>query len=119
MVSCGQNGKDVKPLSEVPADKAVKVLSDEMINGTRVITVEPCDIVCSTQIVVRLKGNVIKKVTFTNGCPGNTQGVAALVQGMKIKKAIERLDGINCANRGTSCPDQLSQVLKMALEEIK
>ncbi|MBP5486661.1 MAG: TIGR03905 family TSCPD domain-containing protein, partial [Bacteroidales bacterium] len=52
------------------------------------------------------------RVKYTNGCNGNTQGVAALIAGMKVDDAIRRLDGINCKGRGTSCPDQLARVLK-------
>ena len=43
---------------------------------------------------------------------GNTQGIAALVAGMKISDAITRLEGIQCNGRGTSCPDQLARALK-------
>ena len=43
---------------------------------------------------------------------GNTQGVARLVIGRKVDDVIETLEGINCGNRGTSCPDQLAQALK-------
>ena len=44
-------------------------------------------------------------------CDGNTQGVARLIEGMDINEAIERLEGIDCRGRGTSCPDQLAQAL--------
>jgi uncharacterized protein (TIGR03905 family) len=46
---------------------------------------------------------------------GNTQGVAKLVQGMKVSEAIERLQGIDCGGRGTSCPDQLAKALSQYL----
>lgn len=67
--------------------------------------------VCSRAIDIELDGDTIKSVSFTGGCSGNTQGVAALVQGMKIEDAIQRLNGIDCAGRGTSCPDQLAKAL--------
>ena len=60
--------------------------------------------------------NVIKSVKFTGGCSGNTQGVAALVAGMKVSDAISRLDGIRCGIRETSCPDQLAKALKQAIQ---
>ncbi|MBR1758080.1 MAG: TIGR03905 family TSCPD domain-containing protein [Lachnospiraceae bacterium] len=69
---------------------------------------------CSQFIDVELEGNVIKNVKFTGGCNGNTQGVAALVQGMDVDEAISRMEGINCGGRGTSCPDQLAKALKLA-----
>ena len=71
--------------------------------------------VCSMQITIEIDGNIIKSVKFLGGCSGNTQGVASLIAGMNIDEAIKRLKGIDCAGRGTSCPDQLAK----ALEEIK
>ncbi|MBR6102809.1 MAG: TIGR03905 family TSCPD domain-containing protein [Ruminococcus sp.] len=68
---------------------------------------------CSTQIDIEVEGDIVKKVIFTGGCHGNTQGVAKLVEGMKVEDVIEKLEGINCRGRGTSCPDQLSKALKM------
>ena len=67
---------------------------------------------CSRQIEIDLDGNKIEKVEYIGGCSGNTQGVAALLKGMTIDEAIERLDGIKCGFRPTSCPDQLAQALK-------
>lgn len=66
---------------------------------------------CSRQIDVTLNGEVIEEVVFHSGCMGNTQGVAALVKGMKAEEAIRRLKGIDCGGRGTSCPDQLARAL--------
>lgn len=70
---------------------------------------------CSRQIDIELQDGVIRSVTFTGGCSGNTQGVAALVRGMKPAEAIARLEGIDCRGKGTSCPDQLAKALKQAL----
>lgn len=68
---------------------------------------------CSKLITVETDDdNRIANVTFTGGCHGNTQGVAALIKGMDIDDAIRRLEGINCHDKGTSCPDQLAQALK-------
>jgi uncharacterized protein (TIGR03905 family) len=63
-------------------------------------------------IDIDVEGNTIVKVTFTGGCSGNTQGVAALIAGMDIDEAISRIEGIHCGPRPTSCPDQLSKALK-------
>ncbi len=68
--------------------------------------------VCSRQIDIDVEGDTIVKVTFTGGCSGNTQGVAALIAGMNIDEAISRIEGIHCGPRPTSCPDQLSKALK-------
>ena len=72
---------------------------------------------CSRAIVVEVEDGVILSCKFVGGCAGNTQGVASLVKGMKAEEAIERLSGIQCGFRGTSCPDQLSRALREALEE--
>lgn len=72
--------------------------------------------VCSKQIDIELDGDVIKSVKFTGGCSGNTQGVAALVAGMKVSDAVSRLEGIRCGIRETSCPDQLAKALKQAIQ---
>ena len=62
-------------------------------------------------------GEIITKVTFNGGCSGNTQGVASLVRGMSIHEAIERLEGIRCGFRPTSCPDQVATALKEIAQE--
>lgn len=72
--------------------------------------------VCSRRIHIQLDGDTIQSVRFEGGCNGNTQGVAALAQGMKVQEYIRRCKGINCAGKGTSCPDQLAQALAEALE---
>ncbi len=66
---------------------------------------------CSTKIDIVTEDNIIKDVVFTNGCNGNTQGVARLVKGMTVDEAISRLRGIQCGFRSTSCPDQLAIAL--------
>lgn len=68
--------------------------------------------VCSRKIDIEVEGDVIKSVKFTGGCNGNTQGIAKLCVGMKVQDVIERLEGLNCNGRGTSCPDQLAKALK-------
>ena len=67
--------------------------------------------VCATEIHVDIKDNVIENVEFVRGCPGNLFGIAALVKGMNVYEAIEKLEGIDCRGKGTSCPDQLSKAL--------
>ena len=73
--------------------------------------------VCSRQINLELDDN--GKITcceFVGGCSGNTQGICMLVKGMDAKDAVDRLKGIDCRGRGTSCPDQLSYAIEEALE---
>lgn len=70
--------------------------------------------VCSQAIDFEVENGIIKSVKFIGGCSGNTQGVAALVTGMKVEDAISKLEGIRCGMRPTSCPDQLAKALKSA-----
>lgn len=67
---------------------------------------------CSRQIEIEIEDGNVKDIHFNGGCHGNTQGISALVKGMKIEEVIYRLEGINCKGKPTSCPDQLAQALK-------
>ncbi len=70
---------------------------------------------CSQFIDFELEDGIIKNVVFTGGCNGNLKGISALVEGMKAEDAIEKLSGIRCGFKSTSCPDQLSKALQAAL----
>lgn len=67
--------------------------------------------VCAKEINFDIVDGTIRNVVFVNGCPGNLFGIAKLVEGMQIDDAIEKLEGIDCRGKGTSCPDQLSKAL--------
>lgn len=67
---------------------------------------------CSSAINIEVKDGIIESVEFTGGCNGNLKGIAVLVKGMKVEDAIEKLEGIRCGFKSTSCPDQLAQALK-------
>lgn len=73
--------------------------------------------VCSQLIKLELENDIIKHVEFIGGCNGNLKGIASLVTGMKAQNAIERIEGITCGNKPTSCPDQLAHALKQALAQ--
>ena len=73
--------------------------------------------VCSRSIDIKIEGDVIVEVVYHGGCSGNTQGVAALVQGMTVEEAVKRLSGIRCGMKSTSCPDQLSVALREYLSK--
>ena len=72
--------------------------------------------VCSQQIIIDLNDDVIESVKVLGGCHGNLEGISALVRGMKAQEAIERLRGIRCGFKTTSCPDQIAKALEEALE---
>ena len=57
----------------------------------------------------------VHNVKFIGGCSGNTQGIAKLVEGMDANEVIDRLEGVKCGSKPTSCPDQLTKALKGAL----
>lgn len=73
--------------------------------------------VCSQLIEIETEGNIIQDVRFTGGCNGNLQGISALLKGMTVENAIDRLSGIHCGFKDTSCPDQLSKALKAMQEQ--
>ena len=75
---------------------------------------------CSKKIEIELSDDgVIKSVKFLGGCHGNLQGIGALVAGMKAEEVIDKIGGIRCGFKSTSCPDQLSKALKLALSAEK
>lgn len=71
---------------------------------------------CSSRIKIETDENdIIQKVEYTGGCNGNLQGISAMVKGMKADEVIQKLKGIRCGMKPTSCPDQLAR----ALEQMK
>ncbi len=72
---------------------------------------------CSRAIKVSVEDGIVRDVEFAGGCAGNTLGVAALVKGMRAEDAIEKLSGIRCGFKPTSCPDQLAKALEQLLSE--
>ena len=72
---------------------------------------------CSRFINFEIKEGIIESLEYVGGCHGNTQGIAKLVVGMKVDDVIERLSGVDCGGRGTSCPDQLARALKEYKEQ--
>ena len=75
--------------------------------------------VCSRTMVFDIENGVVKDLEVVGGCNGNLKGIASLVKGMKLEDVIERLNGIPCGNKPTSCHDQIASGLKKFLEENK
>lgn len=71
---------------------------------------------CSTLIEVELDGNVVKNVKFTGGCNGNLQAIPRLVEGLTVEQVEQKISGISCNGRGTSCGDQLAKACRAAYE---
>ena len=66
---------------------------------------------CSRSILFDIEDGKVKNVQFIGGCNGNLKGIAALVEGMDVDTVIERVQGVTCGMKKTSCPDQLAQAL--------
>ena len=73
---------------------------------------------CSQQILFDVDDRKLRNIEFIGGCNGNLQGISKLVDGMPIDEVIERLDGIHCGMKQTSCPDQLANALKQARQKL-
>ena len=74
--------------------------------------------VCSSKMIIKTNGDVIRSVEIIGGCPGNSLGVSKLCVGRRIDDVIDTLKGIDCRGRGTSCPDQLACALIKLKEQI-
>ncbi|OPJ58504.1 TIGR03905 family TSCPD domain-containing protein [Clostridium oryzae] len=68
--------------------------------------------VCSKAINFEINEGTVTSVEFVGGCAGNTLGIAKLTEGMKVADVIEKLKGVKCGSKGTSCPDQLATALE-------
>jgi len=68
--------------------------------------------VCSTKIEFLVEDNIVKEIQFQSGCSGNLQGISRLAEGMTVEEVINKLKGIRCGAKATSCPDQLAQALE-------
>ena len=66
---------------------------------------------CSRQIDFEVENGIVTDVSFMGGCNGNLKGISALVNGMKVEDVIDRLSGIRCGFKNTSCPDQFAKAL--------
>ena len=69
---------------------------------------------CSQRIIFEIEDSKVKNVEFIGGCHGNLQGISKLVDGMDVDTVIEKIEGLRCGMKPSSCPDQLAQALKEA-----
>lgn len=71
--------------------------------------------VCSIKMEFNIENDIIKDMNVVGGCNGNLKGIKSLIIGQNIDYVINKLKGIRCNNKNTSCPDQIA----LALEEYK
>ncbi|MDR0958321.1 MAG: TIGR03905 family TSCPD domain-containing protein [Clostridiales bacterium] len=72
---------------------------------------------CAKEVSFDLNDGIISNVKFSFGCSGNLTGISAMAEGMKAEDVIAKLSGIQCGNRGTSCPDQFAKAVAAAISE--
>lgn len=72
---------------------------------------------CASQIELELDGNIVHNVKFTGGCDGNLKAIPKLVEGMTVEEVENRIAGIQCGFKNTSCGDQLAKACRAALEQ--
>lgn len=75
--------------------------------------------VCSRKIDLDIENGRVYNIHYLGGCNGNLKALGALAEGMTVEEVIQRLDGIHCGERSTSCSDQLARNLKQVLAEAK
>ena len=73
--------------------------------------------VCSQLMEFEVEDDKIVSLSVTGGCNGNLKGIASLVKGMPVQEVIDRLEGVRCNAKQTSCPDQIAQALKSYLAQ--
>lgn len=78
---------------------------------SRVIEYQPQGVCCKVMQIQVSDNGIVENAQFFGGCNGNLQGIQSLIKGMKVEDVIERLQGLSCGGKGTSCPDQLAQCL--------
>ena len=72
---------------------------------------------CAHQIQFELENGIISNVQFHGGCNGNLKAIERLIEGMPVDELKEKLAGITCGFKSTSCADQLIQAVESALKE--
>lgn len=72
---------------------------------------------CAGYIDIEMDGNVLTDCVFHGGCHGNLQAIPLLAKGCTYEELKEKLEGITCGWKKTSCPDQLIKAMEAAMAE--
>lgn len=97
-----------------PTPDDFRIASDKTEAGIRTIVAVPAPLVCCSKISIKIdvKTTKIESLVITGGCPGNGKAVASLLKGLTVQQAVQKIDGIQCGDKGTSCTDQIARILK-------
>ena len=71
---------------------------------------------CSQLISLDLDGDVVHNVRFLGGCDGNLKAIPRLIEGLTVEEVENKLTGVLCGRRPTSCADQLAKAVRAAYE---
>lgn len=78
-----------------------------------------CRGTCSRCLHFRMdEQHIVTDLSYEGGCNGNLKGIAGLCEGMKAEDIIARVEGTKCGMKNTSCPDQLAQALREAIDSM-
>ena len=67
--------------------------------------------VCAKEFHIDVQDGILRSFRAVGGCDGNLQAVGQLVKDMPVSDVIDRLKGIRCGFKSTSCADQLAIAL--------
>ena len=70
---------------------------------------------CSRMITFKINDGIVSDIRFEGGCNGNLKGIAKLAEGMKAEEVIDKIKGLKCGFKNTSCPDQFARALEEAI----
>lgn len=66
---------------------------------------------CARTISFEIIDGKLHNVSFEGGCPGNLKSISTLTEGMEAAQVAEKLQGITCGNKKTSCGDQFAKAI--------
>lgn len=92
-----------------------RIVVDETVGASRHIVAEPSAMVCSERIDFYVTDGKVHDLRYERGCHGNLQAIGRLLEGMPLETVVEKLRGVDCHGRGTSCTDQLARIVASIL----
>ena len=107
-----KNGRIILRDEEAPMEENIQI---KEVNGVDIVQYQPRG-VCSKLMQLKIKNNILESAEFVGGCSGNLSGIGVLVKGMDIHDIEQKLRGIPCGSRPTSCPAQLSKAIEAYLK---